>query len=162
MCSSYFAGKNRPTSTKEESLSKAKEIAEDWYLQLRGKLRAADNGRDLLDVENPDYADLDGDGQEEAIYEGFTCMSDTGGMDFFGAVKLMQDGKLVDMPIKPHEGRFKGRDVYDRLRGHMSLAVKNGKLVEVYPVYSAQKNVSLLPGWAASVHFPVGRQSVCA
>jgi hypothetical protein len=38
-CSSYLAGKNRRTSTKEDSLSKAKEIAEDWYLQLRGKLR---------------------------------------------------------------------------------------------------------------------------
>ena len=34
-------------------------------------------------------------------------MSGTGGMDFFGVVKLMQDGKLVDMPIKPHEGPFK-------------------------------------------------------
>lgn len=41
-CSSYFAGKNRRTSTHEESLSKAKEIAEDWYLQLRGKLRAGE------------------------------------------------------------------------------------------------------------------------
>src|ERR1700756_4774604 len=41
-CSSYFAGKNRRTSTKEESLSKAKEIAEDWYLQLRGKLRSGE------------------------------------------------------------------------------------------------------------------------
>src|ERR1700688_3697104 len=38
-CSSYLGGKNRRTSTKEESLSRAKEIAEDWYLQLRGKLR---------------------------------------------------------------------------------------------------------------------------
>ena len=38
-CSSYFAGKNRRTSTKEDSLSRAKEIAEDWYLRLRGKLR---------------------------------------------------------------------------------------------------------------------------
>jgi hypothetical protein len=28
--------------TNEESLSKAKEIAEDWYLQLRGKLRAGE------------------------------------------------------------------------------------------------------------------------
>ena len=37
-CSSFFAGKNRRTSTKEEGLSKAKEVAEDWYLQLRGKL----------------------------------------------------------------------------------------------------------------------------
>jgi integrase len=38
-CASYLAGKNRRTTTKEESLSKAKEFAEDWYLQLRGKLR---------------------------------------------------------------------------------------------------------------------------
>ena len=33
-CSSFFAGKNRRTSTKEDSLSRAKEIAEDWYLRL--------------------------------------------------------------------------------------------------------------------------------
>ena len=38
-CSSFFAGRNRRTSTKEDSLSRAKEIAEDWYLRLRGKLR---------------------------------------------------------------------------------------------------------------------------
>ena len=37
-CSSYLAGRNRRVTTKEESLSKAKEFAEDWYLQLRGKL----------------------------------------------------------------------------------------------------------------------------
>ena len=30
-CSSFFAGRNRRTSTKEDSLSRAKEIAEDWY-----------------------------------------------------------------------------------------------------------------------------------
>ena len=38
-CSSYLAGKNRRTSTKEESLAKAKDFAEDWYLELRGKHR---------------------------------------------------------------------------------------------------------------------------
>jgi integrase len=38
-CSAYIAGKNRRESTKEESLSHAKEIAEDWYLGLRGKAR---------------------------------------------------------------------------------------------------------------------------
>lgn len=38
-CATYLGRKNRRTSTKEESLSKAKEVAEDWYLQLRGKLR---------------------------------------------------------------------------------------------------------------------------
>lgn len=41
-CSTYLAGRNRRRSTKEDSLSKAKEIAEDWYLQLRGKLRSGE------------------------------------------------------------------------------------------------------------------------
>jgi hypothetical protein len=112
-------------------------VPESEMAELREE--CAGNGRDLLDVENLDYADLDGDGQEEAIYEGFTCMSGSGGMDFFGIVKLTRDGKLVDMPIQPHEGDFKGRDVYDGLRGHMSLAVQNGNLVEVYPVYKDEK-----------------------
>jgi len=39
-CSTYLAGKNRRRSTGEESLAHAKEIAEDWYLELRGKARA--------------------------------------------------------------------------------------------------------------------------
>ena len=38
-CATYLAGKNRRVSTKEESLSLAKDIAEDWYLELRGKHR---------------------------------------------------------------------------------------------------------------------------
>src|SRR6202022_5180516 len=41
-CATYLAGKNRRTTTKEDSLSKAKEFAEDWYLQLRGKLRSGE------------------------------------------------------------------------------------------------------------------------
>ncbi len=41
-CATYLASKNRRTSTKEESLSKAKEIAEDWYLQLRGKIHSGE------------------------------------------------------------------------------------------------------------------------
>lgn len=39
-CSTYLQGKNRRTSTKEESLQHAKQFAEDWYLELRGKSRA--------------------------------------------------------------------------------------------------------------------------
>lgn len=41
-CSAYLAGKNRRTSTKTESLSRAKDFAEDWYLELRGKDRAGE------------------------------------------------------------------------------------------------------------------------
>ena len=36
-CSTYLNGKNRRATTKEQSLKLAKEFAEDWYLELRGK-----------------------------------------------------------------------------------------------------------------------------
>jgi integrase len=39
-CSTYLNGRNRRVSTKEESLEHAKDFAEDWYLELRGKARA--------------------------------------------------------------------------------------------------------------------------
>jgi integrase len=38
-CSTYLAGRNRRVSTKEESLERAKDFAEDWYLELKGKHR---------------------------------------------------------------------------------------------------------------------------
>ncbi len=36
-CSTYLGGRNRRVSTKEESLALAKDFAEDWYLELKGK-----------------------------------------------------------------------------------------------------------------------------
>ena len=36
-CSTYLDGRERRVSTKERSLGKAKDFAEDWYLTLRGK-----------------------------------------------------------------------------------------------------------------------------
>jgi integrase len=40
--SAYLAGKNRRVSTKEDGFARAKDIAEDWYLELRGKARAGE------------------------------------------------------------------------------------------------------------------------
>ena len=39
-CSTYLAGKNWRVTTGEDSLAHAKDFAEDWYLELRGKNRA--------------------------------------------------------------------------------------------------------------------------
>jgi integrase len=39
-CSTYLNGRNHRVTTKEESLAHAKQFAEDWYLELRGKARA--------------------------------------------------------------------------------------------------------------------------
>ncbi len=41
-CSTFLGGHNHRISTKEDSLSRAMDIAEDWYLELRGKLRTGD------------------------------------------------------------------------------------------------------------------------
>jgi len=41
-CSCSVGGKQRRTTTKEESLSRAKDIARDWYLGLMGKYQAGD------------------------------------------------------------------------------------------------------------------------
>lgn len=39
-CSASVAGRQRRTTTKEEGLTEAKQFAEDWFLELRGKARA--------------------------------------------------------------------------------------------------------------------------
>jgi hypothetical protein len=41
-CSASVGGKQWRASTKEESLSHAKDFAEDWFLELRGKKRAGE------------------------------------------------------------------------------------------------------------------------
>ena len=41
-CSTYMNGRNWRISTKEDSLSQAKDFAEDWYIGLRGKSKAGE------------------------------------------------------------------------------------------------------------------------
>ncbi len=86
------------------------------------------------------YGDLDGDGQEEAALEGWSCLSGNGGADFFGVLKFMPDGKLAVLPIEPMPKLFKGRNPYEGLRGHIRLEISGGKLAEVYPVYPDEKS----------------------
>jgi hypothetical protein len=86
------------------------------------------------------YGDLDGDGQDEAVYQGFTCMSGTAGVDYFGVLKMLPDGKLVPLRIEGERKEFKGRrDIYHGLRGHLRLEIKNARLVETFPVYANEQ-----------------------
>jgi hypothetical protein len=81
------------------------------------------------------YGDLDGDGQEEAAVEGWSCLSGNGGADFWGVLKLMSDGKVAVLPIEAMPKTFKGRNPHEGLRGHMKLEISEGRLVETYPTY---------------------------
>jgi integrase len=94
-CSSYFAGKNRRTSTKEESLSKAKEIAEDWYLQLRGKLRSGEiktekTFREASEQFLHEYDILTQGERRKGYLRGQHCRSQVHLVPFFGALGLSE------------------------------------------------------------------------
>lgn len=51
-CSAFLKGTNHRKSTKEDNLARAREVAEDWYLDLRGKSRAG-----LLKVDQKTFND---------------------------------------------------------------------------------------------------------
>ena len=109
-CSSYLAGKNRRLSTKEESLSRAKEIAEDWYLQLRGKLRSGEiktekTFREASEQYHREY-DIITQGQRSKDYlRGQHLRSKVHLVPFFGHLGLSEitSGKIQDYRIHRHE-----------------------------------------------------------
>ncbi len=108
--SSYLGGKNRRTSTKEESLSKAKEIAEDWYLQIRGKLRSGEiktekTFREASELYLREY-DIITQGERSKVY--VKCQhwrSTVHLVPFFGHLGLSEvtAGKVQDYRIHRHE-----------------------------------------------------------
>ena len=115
-CSSYFAGKNRRTSAKEDSLSKAKVFAEDWYLQLRGKLRSGEiktekTFREASEQYLREY-DIITQGQRSAIY--VKCQhwrSQVHLVPFFGRLGLSEitAGKVQNYRIHRLEEAMKKR-----------------------------------------------------
>jgi integrase len=92
-CAAYLAGKNRRTTTKEDSLSKAKEFAEDWYLQLRGKLRDGElvSGKPFRDAAKLYLREFDimTQGQRNATYaRGQHARTNGHLVPFFGSMVL--------------------------------------------------------------------------
>ena len=92
-CATYLAGKNRRTTTKEDSLSKAKEFAEDWYLQLRGKLRDGElvSGKPFRDAAKLYLREFDimTQGQRNATYaRGQHARTNGHLVPFFGSMVL--------------------------------------------------------------------------
>ena len=109
-CSTYLAGKNRRTSTKQESLAHAKDFAEDWYLELRGKSR---NG-ELRDEKTFKEAAAQFEREYEIITEGHRSPLHVEGqklrlrvhlIPFFGDMGLSEvtSGQVQEYRIHRHE-----------------------------------------------------------
>jgi integrase len=109
-CSAYEAGKNRRVSTHEESLSKAKDFAEDWYLQLKGKLRSGEIKNEKTFQEAAEQFlreyEIITEGQRNAQYvEGHKRRVHLHLLPFFGKMGLSEitPGQVQEYRIHRHE-----------------------------------------------------------
>jgi integrase len=144
-CSTYFAGKNRRTSTKEESLSKAKEIAEDWYLRLRGKLHDGEIKSEKTFREVSEHYlrefDIMTQGERNKHYvEGQHWRSSGRLVPFFGnlGISEISSGKIQEYRLRRHQeaiakyGRPPGRSTMHQeivtLRQTLKTAIRHGWL----------------------------------
>jgi integrase len=115
-CATYLAGKNRRVSTKEDSLSKAKDFAEDWYLQLRGKARNGEitsekTFRDAAAQFEREYQIIT-EGQRNAQYvKGHSTRLRLHLVPFFGNMGLSEitPGQIQEYRIHRHEETVKER-----------------------------------------------------
>lgn len=115
-CATYLAGKNRRVSTKEDSLSKAKDFAEDWYLQLRGKARAGEISsektfRDAAAQFEREFQIIT-EGQRNAQYvKGHSTRLRLHLVPFFGNMGLSEitPGQIQEYRIHRHEETVKER-----------------------------------------------------
>ena len=113
-CSTYLAGKNRRVSTKEDSLGKAKDFAEDCYLQLRGKARNGEirnekTFREAAAQFEREYQIIT-EGQRNPIYvKGHSTRLRLHLLPFFGNMGLSEitPGQVQEYRIHRHEEAVK-------------------------------------------------------
>lgn len=94
-CSTFLAGKNWRKSTKQDSFSVAKVIAEDWYLELKGKMRSGELkfGKTFKDAASkflPEYKALTYGERSPKYVEGIELIITAHLLPFFGNTLLAE------------------------------------------------------------------------
>jgi integrase len=161
-CATYLAGKNRRVSTHEDSLAKAKDFAEDWYLQLRGKARAGElrsekTFRDAA-VQFEREFQIITQGQRNAEYvKGHSTRLKLHLLPFFGDMGLSEitPGQVQEYRIHRHEkavkehGKPPARNTMHQeivvLRQTLKTAVRHGwldRLPDLTEPYRASGKIS--------------------
>lgn len=115
-CACSVGGKQRRTTTKEESLSRAKDVARDWYLGLIGKYRAGGlrDGKTFKEVAAKfmDEFEIITQGQRSPIYvKGHKDRIKNHLNPFFGDMVLSEitAGKVQDYRIDRMKKGYKGK-----------------------------------------------------
>ena len=140
-CSAFLNGKKRRKSTKTESLSQAKDVAEDWYLELRDKSRRGElhNEKLFKDAASQfvrEYEVITDGTRSPKWVEGHKARLRLHLSPFFGDLPLSKvtAGKVQDYRIHRMEGAADGRkpakstlhDEIVTLRQVMKTALRHG------------------------------------
>jgi hypothetical protein len=90
-----------------------------------------------IEISTKAFGDLDGDGREEAAVTAFSCQVGNGGPDLVAVFALNPNGTLRELPIEKRKWNepFKGRDPSLGLRGQMTVAIENDRLIEKFPIF---------------------------
>jgi site-specific recombinase XerD len=123
-CSAYLEGRNRRKSTKESSLSRAKEVAEDWYLELRVKKSAGK----LLSERT--FAQAAQRFQKE--YE------------------VMTEGERNEVHVKSHYARLRNHLI--PYFGKMGLSQVNSGAVQDYRIFRRSEDPDYKPPSKSTMH----------
>lgn len=106
-CSTYLQGRNHRISTKEDSLSHAKDIAEDWYLELRGKSRAGllkyeKTFQDVAELFMDEYEVITDGQRSKRWVEGHAIRLRIHLIPFFGDIPItdVTSGKVQEYRVK--------------------------------------------------------------
>ena len=103
-----------------------------------------------VDINNLEYFDFDGDGNEEAVVVASTCSTGTAGPDVHAVVRRQSDGSLAELKVPEPTGKQ-----YSALFGRIfyELNVKNGVLIETYHDESGREDPLVIKyRWSANDH----------
>lgn len=135
--------------------STIREVEFAQFLLLRKDLGAA------LDVECPgvekiqrltvNFADLDGDGAEEAVVEATTCRMGNGGADIVEVLKIDQSRHLVSLKID--DSNFAQGMLYEGQSWTPRLEILNGRLTRWFVMYDRGAGSNPKKGFKRVIHF---------
>lgn len=156
-CSTYLEGREWRVSTKTDSLALAKEFAEDWYLELRGKSRAGQlkQERTFADAAKQfvrEYVPLTNGERNPRYVKDHEARLDNHLMPYFGNIGLstLTAGKVQEyrvMRLQPHPvtGKVPTRSTLHHetvtLRQVMKTALRHGWISHL-PDFSAPYRAS--------------------
>lgn len=86
-------------------------------------------------IDGVGYADLNGDGKEEAIVQASSCFRGTAGSDINSIYTLSPSGEVTELNVNDNGGVYKGKKLYENSWKDYGYTVENNKLVNTRPIY---------------------------